>query len=191
MLIFPHERLGLFIDGSNLHAASRALGFSIDFKRLLHVFRQQSQLVRALYCTMLIDEDGPNPLRPLINWLEYNGYTTITKPAKQYRDGECWHPRNRIDVDLAVDAMRLSSFLNHAVLFSGNGDFKALVAALQEHGTRVTVVSTVVTQPAMVADELRRQADQFVDLADLADHIGRPIDATGTKRAKTTTAALM
>ena len=142
MHFFPCERLGLFIDGSNLHAASRSLGFSIDFKRLLHVFRQQSQLVRALYYTTLIDDDGPNPLRPLMDWLEYNGYTTITKPARQHRDGESWPPRSKIDVELAVDAMRLRSFLNHVVLFSGNGDFKALVAALQEHGTRVTVVST-------------------------------------------------
>ena len=188
MLIFPRERLGLFIDGSNLHAASRALGFSIDFKRLLLVFCQQSQLVRALYYTTLIDDDGPNPLRPLMDWLEYNGYTTITKPARQHREGECWQPRNKIDVELAVDAMRLRSFLDHVVLFSGNGDFKALVAALQEHGTRVTVVSTLATQPAMVADELRRQADQFVDLVDLADQIGRPTDATGAKRANTTAA---
>jgi uncharacterized LabA/DUF88 family protein len=190
MHIVPNERLGLFIDGLSLHATSRALGFSIDFKRLLHLFRQKSQLMRALYYTTLIDDDGPNPLRPLIDWLEYNGYTTITKPARQYRDDDSWQPRSKIDVELAVDAMRLRRLLNHVVLFSGNGDFKALVAALQEGGTRVTVVSTLVTQPAMVADELRRQADQFVDLVDLADHIGRQTDAMGAKRAKITAASM-
>ena len=95
MLIFPRERVGLFIDGMNLHTTSRALGFGIDFKRLLHLFRQQSQLLRALYYTTLIDDDGPNPLRPLIDWLEYNGYTTITKPARQHRDGENWQPGAR------------------------------------------------------------------------------------------------
>jgi uncharacterized LabA/DUF88 family protein len=190
MLILPRERVGLFIDGVNLHTTSRALGFGVDFKRLLQLFRQKSQLLRALYYTTLIDDDGPNPLRPLIDWLEYNGFTTITKPARQSRDGESWAPRSRIDVELAVDAMRLGRFLNHVVLFSGNGDFKALVAALQEHGTRVTVVSTLATQPAMVADELRRQADQFVDLVDLAGDIGRPIEATGAKRAKAAAASI-
>jgi uncharacterized LabA/DUF88 family protein len=189
MQIFPHERLGLFIDGSNLHAASRALGFSIDYRRLLHVFRQQALLLRALYYTTLIDDDGPNPLRPLMDWLDYNGYTTVTKPARQYRDGESWQP-SKIDVELAVDAMRLRSALNHVVLFSGNGDFRALVAALQEHGTRVTVVSTLATQPAMVADELRRQADQFVDLVDLADHIERQPGTTAVRRAKPTAAVM-
>jgi NYN domain len=72
-----------------------------------------------------------------------------------------------------VDAMRLADALDHVVLFTGDGDFRALVAALQLKGKRVSVISTLQTTPAMVADELRRQADQFIDLAELEDHICR------------------
>jgi uncharacterized LabA/DUF88 family protein len=170
MLISPGERLGLFIDGADLQVASRALGFSVDFKLLLSVFRQQGRVVRALYYTTLTDDEGPS-VRPLVDWLEYNGYTTITRQAKCFKDQARRQAKSRIDVELAVDAMRLGGSLDHVVLFSGNSEFRVLVAALQEQGKRVTVVSTFATKPAIVADELRRQADQFVDLVDLEGQI--------------------
>jgi uncharacterized LabA/DUF88 family protein len=78
-----------------------------------------------------------------------------------------------MDIELAVDAMELAEHLDHIVLFSGDGDFRTLVEALQHKGKRVSVVSTLTTQPPMVADELRRQADQFIDLADLQKDICR------------------
>jgi uncharacterized LabA/DUF88 family protein len=78
-----------------------------------------------------------------------------------------------MDVELAVDVMEMGGHVDHIVLFSGDGDFRRLVEAVQKKGVRVTVVSSIKTQPPMVADELRRQADIFVDLGDLAPHIAR------------------
>ncbi|HZJ11822.1 MAG TPA: NYN domain-containing protein, partial [Methyloceanibacter sp.] len=81
--------------------------------------------------------------------------------------------KGNMDIELAVDAMLLAEHLDHLVLFSGDGDFRSLVEALQFQGKRVSVVSTLTTNPPMVADELRRQADQFIDLANLQNEIGR------------------
>ncbi len=174
MHFYPTERTALFIDGANLYAAAKALNFDIDYKRLLKLFSRQACLIRALYYTALADEQEYSSIRPLIDWLDYNGYTMVTKPTKEFTDAT---GRRRIkgnmDIELAVDAMELAEYLDHIVLFSGDGDFRSLVEALQHKGKRVSVVSTLVTQPPMVADELRRQADHFVDLADLHSEIGR------------------
>ncbi len=174
MHFYPSERIALLIDGANRHATSKALAFDIDYKRLLTLFRQKAHLVRALYYTALAEEQEYSSIRPLIDWLDYNGYTMVTKPTKEFTDtlGRR-RVKGNMDIELAVDAMRLSSVLDHIVLFSGDGDFRSLVAALQQNGKRVSVVSTLQTQPPMVADELRRQADQFIDLADLEPLIGR------------------
>ena len=165
MFILARERLGLFIDGADLQSTSRALGFNVDFKRLLSFFRQQGQLVRAVYYVAWRDDEEANSARPLVDWLQYNGYATVTKPSNR------GHERCTIDVELAVDAMRYCGFLDHILLFSGNGEFKALVAGLQEQGKRVTVVSTLATKPAAIADGLRRQADQFVDITEIESQI--------------------
>ncbi len=110
----------------------------------------------------------------MIDWLDYNGFSMVTKPTKEFTDATGRRKvKGNMDIELAVDAMRLADNLDHIVIFSGDGDFRSLVAALQQKGKRVSVVSTLQTQPPMVADELRRQADQFVDLADLEDQVGR------------------
>lgn len=174
MHFYSNERIALFIDGANLYATSKALGFDIDYKNLLAHFRKQGRLVRALYYTAIAEDQEYSSIRPLIDWLDYNGYTMITKPTKEFTDGSGRRKvKGNMDIELCVDAMRLSDELDHIVLFSGDGDFRSLVQALQERGKRVSVVSTLDTQPAMIADELRRQADQFVDLADLEREIGR------------------
>lgn len=174
MHFYQTERVALFIDGANLYATSKSLGFDIDYKRLLSLFRQKSQLVRALYYTALAEDQEYSSIRPLIDWLDYNGYTMVTKPTKEFTDATGRRKiKGNMDIELAVDAMRLSETLDHIVLFSGDGDFKSLVAALQQRGKRVSVISTLQTQPPMVSDELRRQADQFIDLADLETLIGR------------------
>jgi uncharacterized LabA/DUF88 family protein len=168
------ERTAVFIDGANLYAATRALGFDIDFKRLLLWFRQRVCLVRALYYTALIEDQEFSSLRPLVDWLEYNGFTVVTKPAKEFTDAAGRRKiKGNMDVEIAVDAMCLAQRLDHIVLFSGDGDFRGLVVALQEAGKRVSVVSTLTSQPPMIADELRRQADQFIDLAELEPLISR------------------
>ena len=174
MTFYPTERLALFIDGANLYATTKTLGFDIDYRKLLDEFRTRGRLIRASYYTGLVEEQEYSPVRPLIDWLDYNGYQLVTKAAREFNDGtgrKRW--RADVHVEIAVDMMEMAAHAEHLVLFSGDGDFRALVAAVQRKGARVTVISTVKSQPA-VADELRRQADVFVDLADLADIIGRP-----------------
>lgn len=172
--IHPTQRIGLFIDGSNLYATARALGFDIDYKRLLKLFSSKATLVRAFYYTALLDEQEYSPIRPLVDLLDYNGYTLVTKLAKEFTDasGRRRHKGN-MDIEIAVDMMSMAPRLDHAVLFSGDGDFRRLVESVQAQGVRVSVLSTLHTQPSMVADELRRQADQLIDIADIAPSITR------------------
>ncbi len=168
------ERLALFIDGSNLYAAARALGFEIDFKNLLEIFAAKGRLIRAFYYTALLEDQEYSPIRPLVDWLDYNGYTLITKPAKEFTDTSGRRKiKGNMDIELAVDAMEMAPYLDHIVLFSGDGDFRRLVESLQRKGVRVSVVSTVASSPPMAADELRRQADTFIELQDLAPKISR------------------
>ncbi len=179
MIFYKSERIALFIDGANLYATAKSLGFDIDYKRLLQVFRERGQLIRAYYYTALAEDQEYSSIRPLIDWLDYNGYTMITKPTKEFTDASGRRKvKGNMDIELAVDAMELSEHLDHIVLFSGDGDFRSLVEALQHKGKRVSVVSTLRTQPPMVADELRRQADCFIDINTLKDQIGRD-DAGG------------
>jgi uncharacterized LabA/DUF88 family protein len=174
MNFYPDERTALFIDGANLYAAARALGFDIDYKRLLAVFKNQGRLVRAFYYTALIDDQEYSPIRPLVDWLDYNGYTMVTKPTKEFTDASGRRKiKGNMDIELAIDVMEVAEHLDHVVLFSGDGDFRYLVEATQRKGVRVTVVSTVKSSPPMVADELRRQSDNFIELQDIAGEISR------------------
>jgi uncharacterized LabA/DUF88 family protein len=174
MNFYPTERIALFIDGADLYATAKSLAFDIDYKRLLALFRTKGQLVRALYYTALVEDQEYSSIRPLIDWLDYNGYTMVTKPTKEFIDAAGRKKiKGNMDIELAVDAMELADHLDHIVLFSGDGDFRSLVEALQHKGKRVSVVSTLATNPPMVADELRRQADQFIDLANMQEEIGR------------------
>ena len=174
MLFYPQERLALFIDGSNLYSAARALGFDIDYKKLLDVFAAKGRLMRAFYYTALTDEQEYSPIRPLVDWLDYNGYAMVTKPTKEYTDASGRRKiKGNMDIEIAVDIMEMTAHVDHIVLFSGDGDFRRLVEAAQRRGCRVTVVSTIRSQPPMVADELRRQADIFTDIVTLQGKIGR------------------
>jgi len=174
MHIHPDDRYALFIDGANLYATSRALGFDIDYKRLLNYFRARGRFIRAIYYTALLEDQDYSPIRPLIDWLDYNGFTVKTKPAKEFTDAAGRRRvKGNMDIELAIDALEMSDNLDHIVLFSGDGDFRHLVDVLQGRGKRVTVVSTISVQPSMIADELRRQADEFVDLTSLKSEIVR------------------
>ena len=174
MTFYPEERIGLFIDGSNLYAAARALAFDIDYKRLLDYFSGKGRLIRAFYYTALMEEQEYSPIRPLVDWLDYNGYTMVTKPTKEFTDSMGRRKiKGNMDIELAIDVMEMAERLDHIVIFSGDGDFRRLVEAVQRKGVRVSVVSTVRSQPPMVADELRRQADYFMELQDLQPVIAR------------------
>ena len=168
------ERIALFIDGANLYATAKTLGFDIDYRRMHKEFQSRGYLVRAFYYTALIEDQEYSSIRPLIDWLDYNGYTVVTKPVKEFTDALGRRKiKGNMDIELAVDAMELAEHIDHMVLFSGDGDFRSLVEAMQRKGVRVSVVSTVTTQPPMVADDLRRQADIFVDLMEMQSKIGR------------------
>lgn len=175
MAFYATDRIALFIDGANLYSASKGLNIDLDFKKLLDEFQKRGVLVRAYYYTAIVEDQDYSPIRPLVDWLDYNGFTVVTKPAKEYTDmnGRKRH-RGDMDVDLAVDMMEMAGHCDHVVLFSGDSDFRRLVEAVQRRGVRVTVVSSVKTSPPMASDELRRQADSFVDLADLASIVARP-----------------
>ena len=168
------NRIALFIDGANLYSTAKALGFDIDYRRLLTEFQSLGTLVRAFYYTAIIEDQEYSSIRPLVDWLDYNGYTVVTKATKEFFDATGRRKvKGNMDIELAVDAMELAEHIHEMVLFSGDGDFRSLVEGIQRRGVRVTVVSTLATQPPMIADDLRRQADVFVDLRELQPRIGR------------------
>ena len=175
-MFYKDERLALSIDGSNLYAAAKSLGFDIDYKLLRTEFMRRGKLLRAFYYTALLDNEEYSPIRPLVDWLNYNGFTMITKAAKEFTDSQGRRKvKGNMDIELTVNAMELAPHVDHIVLFSGDGDFRPLVESLQRQGVRVSVVSTVRSQPPMIADELRRQADNFIELEGLRDVVGRPV----------------
>jgi uncharacterized LabA/DUF88 family protein len=183
MAFYATDRIALFIDGANLYSAAKGLNIDLDFKKLLDEFQKRGVLVRAYYYTAIVEDQDYSPIRPLVDWLDYNGFTVVTRAAKEFTDanGRKRH-RGDMDVDLAVDMMEMAAHVDHVVLFSGDSDFRRLVEAVQRRGVRVTVVSTVKTQPPMASDELRRQADSFVDLNDLAAIVARPRSASAMPR---------
>ena len=174
-MFYKDERLVLLIDGANLFGAMKALGFDIDYKLLRQEFMRRGRLLRAFYYTALLENEENSSIRPLVDWLSYNGFAMVTKPAKEFIDGQGRRRvKGNMDVEIAVDAMELAPHVDHVVLFSGDGDFRPLVEGLQRQGVRVSVVSTIRSQPPMIADELRRQADNFIELDELKEVIGRP-----------------
>ena len=175
MNLYPSDRTALFIDGANLYSAARALNIELDFKKTLDWFRERTKLTRAYYYTAVTEGEEFSPIKPLVDWLGYNGFSVVTKPVKRFTDAD-GHRRikGNMDIEIAVDMLEMASHTDHAVLFSGDGDFRRLVQAVQAQGTRVSVVSTLKSQPPMASDDLRRQADAFVDLMDMMGEFGRP-----------------
>jgi uncharacterized LabA/DUF88 family protein len=170
------SKIAIFIDGANLYATAKTLGFDVDYKRLLGEFQSRGNLVRAFYYTAIIEDQEYSSIRPLVDWLDYNGYTVVSKPTKEFVDASGRRKvKGNMDIELAVHAMELAHHIDEMVLFSGDGDFRSLVEAVQRRGVRVTVVSTISSQPPMIADELRRQADIFTDLLELRSKIDRDV----------------
>lgn len=175
MTFYPDERIALFIDGANLYSTGKSLDYEIDFKKMLALFKTKGRLIFANYYTALLEHDDYSPIRPLMDWLDYNGYQIVSKPAREYSDRE---GRRRIkgnmDIEICVDMMELADNIDHFLLMSGDGDFRYLLKSLQRQGKRVTIISTRKSNPPMLSDELRRQADGYMELADMGDLIGRP-----------------
>ena len=169
------EKIALFIDGANLYAAAKALGFDIDYRKLLKAFQSRGYLLRAYYYTALIEDQEYSSIRPLIDWLDYNGYKVVTKPAREFTDREGRRRvRGNMNVEIAVDLLEIADHVDHIILFAGDSDFRHAVEATKRRGARVTIVSTIKGQNQTIADELRREADMFIDLQDMAQLIARP-----------------
>jgi uncharacterized LabA/DUF88 family protein len=178
-------KIALFIDGANLYATAKTLGFDIDYRRLLKEFQSRGTLLRAFYYTAVIEDQEFSSIRPLIDWLDYNGYTVVTKATKEFIDASGRRKiKGNMDIELAVDAMELAEQVDQIVLFSGDGDFRSLVEAVQRRGVHVTVVSTLESRPPMIADELRRQADVFTDLLAFRSKIARDPAEASAPRAR-------
>ena len=178
-MFYRDERLALLIDGPNLFSAAKTLGFDIDYKLLRQEFMNRGKMLRAIYYTVVIENDEYSPVRPLVDWLNYNGFTMVTKSAKEFIDSQGRRKiKGAMDVELTVDAMELAPHVDHIVLFSGDGNFSPMAASIQRQGVRVSVVSTIRTNPPMLADELRRQCDNFIELDGLRDAIGRAVRET-------------
>lgn len=175
-MFYKDERLAVLIDGANLYAASRSLGFDVDFKSLRQEFARRGKLVRIGYYNSVVESEEFTPLRPLLDWLDYNGFKVVTRPTREIVDGTGRRRvKGNLELHIAVDAMELAERVDHLVLFAGDGDYRTLLTAVQRRGVRVTVVSSIRTQPALISDELRRQADGFIELAELQAVIARPV----------------
>ena len=127
---YKEEKVAIFIDGSNLYAAAKALDFDIDYKRLLKFIAGRGRLVRAFYYTALIEDQEYSPIKPLVDWLDYNGYSMVTKPTREFKDDQGRKKiKGNMDIELAVDMMEIADRVDHILLFSGDGDFRKLVEA--------------------------------------------------------------
>ena len=179
--IKDNERFAVFIDGSNFHSTFKSLGFDVDFALMLDQLKQKGRLVRAYYYTALPHDGEVAPIRRLADWLDYNGYTVISKQTRDFYDSTTGTKRTKgnMDMELALDMLKLAPHIDHAVLFSGDGDFVRLLEEMQNRGLRVTVVSSAKTKPPIMADVLRRQTDDFIELNDVRDLIGRPSRSGG------------
>ncbi len=175
MVFYPEERIALFVDGANFYSTCKSLDFDVDYKKMLELFKEKGRLINARYYTAILEHEEYSPIRPLVDWLNYNGYQVISKPAKSYTDRE---GRSRIkgnmDIEIALDMVELADHVDHIILCSGDGDFRAAVEACQRKGTRVSVLSSMRTTPSMLADELRRQVNDVIEVSDMEPLIGRP-----------------
>jgi uncharacterized LabA/DUF88 family protein len=137
----------------------------VDFLKLRRAFDDRVRLVRANYYAAPADEDADNTMRPLLDWLAYNGYDVREKaPRKRWR-------AQSIAIDLAIDALELAPHVTTMILFAGDDEYNALVRAVQQQGVAVVAVSTLKSRPAMIDNDLRRQVDEFIELADMLPQI--------------------
>ena len=174
MHFYKDERVALFVDGQNFYVTQKVLSFEVDYKQLLTLFRSRAHLIRAYYYTTLNEDLEFVSIKPLVDWLGYNGYSVVTKPARFFVDSSGQkRARTSSLIDIAVEAMRIADSVDHIVLMTGDGELCSLVSALQDRGKRVMVISTLESSSGLVSDDLRRRADQFVDLASLQPLIGR------------------
>jgi uncharacterized LabA/DUF88 family protein len=172
------QRTALFIDGPNLFMAAKLLQTQIDYRSLLTHFNENSNLLRASYYSTVVETPGDQyiSLTPLLDFLDYNGYTVVKKMSREYTDaqGNRKAKNHTMKVEMTIDMIELAPRLDHVVLFSGDGDLLMLVDTLKRKGVRTTIVSTVHGETPVISDDMRRIGDSFVDLHAVMDIIGKP-----------------
>lgn len=175
-MFYNTERIGLFIDGYSLYQTVRAMDLRIDYKALRDLFASKGRLNRVQYFATVNDHDPDefNPQRKTFDWLQYNGFDVQTIQTRSFTgsDGEIQY-RGNASVLMTCYALKHAEHLDHVVILTGNADFAPLITALQERGTRVTMVSTI-KNGSLCSDQLRRSADDFIDLEDLRQQISKP-----------------
>lgn len=149
------RKVGVVIDGAHASALAHTSGIQIDWRRWKAWFEtDEDDVLRQYYVTLTMppDESGQVSLRPLLDYLTYNGYTIVTKEQK--------NAASSMNVEFAVTAMQFATNVDELVLVTGNGDFAVMVDAIKRTtAARVVVVSTI----EVIADNLRRAADEFID----------------------------
>ncbi len=164
------ERIALFIDGANVYAAAKRLGWNFDHRKILEHFATQGRLYNAFYYTAV-----PYPIddkqKRFTDALTYMGYTVRTRPLREATDesGQTYRRAN-LDIELVTDLLTTEGQYDVAVLLTGDGDFERPVEVLRARGKRVVVTSIL----EMTSYELRNAADTYVDLGSLRDQVERP-----------------
>ncbi|WP_188129507.1 NYN domain-containing protein [Rhizobium sp. RU20A] len=168
------EKVIVFIDGAHFYFVAKSLDFEIDFQKVLAYFKSEAYLVRANYYTAIAEDQEFIGLRPLVDWLDYNGYRVVTKAYKDLTDPSGKkRVRSSMEMELACDLFEQIDTADHLIIIAGDSDLARLVQTAQLKGKKVTVMSTLTGQLASISDELRRKADQFVDLSGFKEKFSR------------------
>lgn len=191
--LYEDETVAALIDGQNNYFAMKALGWQMDFKKLRDWLLLSCRVHRMFYYSAVDESADFDPLIPVLDYMEYNGYRIVKKQAKFYHDaGGAVRGIKRVDVEITIDMLRLPASVDHVLLFSGDGSLVPSIRAAQDAGKRVTVLSTM--EGGIVSDDMRRVADQFIDLKEMRHELerlerqeqpARVLRDTGTKGALT------
>lgn len=159
------KRIALFVDGSNFSVSLKAAGFRVDYQKIREYFAEMGDLVGSFYFTALPPRDEPSSIRNLTDSLQHKGWNLVTKEIKVFRDQPIAKTKGNMDIEMVVKAWTLSNVITDLILFSGDGDFRAMVEKLQDVGVRVTVISYHSTDTRnMTSNDLRKAVHEFINL---------------------------
>lgn len=161
----------VLIDGANMSFAMNAIGRRFDWKKLRHFFVEADYglcLGLRYYTAIHERADGEQPLRKIVDWLSYNGYLVVSKMTKSYENSDgSTRIKGNMDIEMATDMIRFAPRVDKIHLFTGDADFTYAVKAVQDMGVIVDVYSTMQGANSIIGDDLRRQANNYIDIGDL------------------------
>lgn len=173
MYFHQDERLAIFIDGQHLFSASRNLGFDVDYRNFLECFRKKGKVIRAYYYAVHVDNGEYSPLKPLTDWLAYNGYALSMRTTTEHTDSQGRRRIPHTDLEMLADMFGIADHVDHMVIVTGNGGYCRGVSLIQQRGVRVSVLSSIKTDSPMLSDDLRRTCDQFIELQEIKSEFTR------------------